>query len=85
MDEVNGIFELLGAVMISLSCIKLAQDRRIAGLSFYHVTYFTAWGWFNVFFYPSQGLFWSFIGGICVVVMNSLWLVGILYYRYRDA
>lgn len=84
-DVINSLFELLGGFFILLSCIKLAQDQKILGFSFWHVFYFTMWGFWNLFYYPSLGQTWSFIGGISVVTMNSVWVIMILYYRYRDA
>ena len=54
-DQVNGLFELLGGLFISLTCIKLYKDKKVRGLSFVHIAYFTMWGYWNIHYYPHLG------------------------------
>lgn len=83
MDLINGLFELFGGAFVALSCRQLYRDKQVKGISLWHPTFFTAWGAWNLLFYPAVGAWWSFLGGIGVMVVNSLWLGMLLYYRKR--
>ncbi len=79
-DIINGLFEFVGAAFIWLSIRRLYTDKKVAGVSWIHVSFFTAWGAWNIFYYPHLGQMWSLAGGIAVVVSNIVWLAGLLYY-----
>ena len=79
-DLGNGLFECLGGFFIMLSIIKLYREKKVAGISWLHVGFFAAWGWWNLYFYPSVGCWFSTVGGIGVVVTNSVYLAMILHY-----
>jgi len=74
MDLTNGIFELLGGMLLWLNVRRLWRDRRISGISLWPVVFFTSWGLWNLAYYPSLGQWWSFAGGIFVVSSNAAWL-----------
>ncbi len=82
-DIINGLFECLGGIFITLSIIKLHKDKSVRGVSLYPVAFFSVWGYWNLYFYPSLGQWWSFWGGIGVVVMNTIWLGQLIYYSKR--
>ena len=63
-DAVNGMFELLGAVFLVANCVRLYRDKQIKGVSPLPIVFFTVWGLWNLYFYPSVGAMWSFWGGI---------------------
>ena len=79
-DLFNGMFEMLGGFIICLSIRKLYVDKRVAGVSWLHVAFFSTWGFWNLYYYPSLGQWWSFWGGIGVVSANTFWLFQMLYY-----
>lgn len=83
-DLINGLFELMGAVFIGLSCKKLYKEKIVRGVSWLHVGYFASWGFWNLFFYPHVGAWLSFAGGVAIVIANVVWLVMIYYYNYRE-
>lgn len=83
-DIVNGLFESCGGIFILLSCYRLYRDKQMKGVSFLHLIFFTAWGFWNLYFYPQVGAWWSFYGGIGVVTTNSLYL-GMMYYYSRKS
>ena len=83
-DIVNGCFELLGAPFILLSVFRLARDKRVRGVSWAHAAFFTVWGLWNLFYYPHLGQWYSFIGGVFVVSANTVWVIQMLYYKWRD-
>lgn len=73
-DLINGCFELCGGLLLLLNVWRLWIDRAISGVSMLPVCFYTLWGFWNLYFYPSVGARWSFWGGIIVVLANSLWL-----------
>jgi hypothetical protein len=83
-DLINGIFEGGGAILLTLSIRKLLKDKKVAGISYAPVTFWTVWGYWNLFYYPSLHQWASFIGGIGVVVMNTIWLALAFYYRNKE-
>jgi hypothetical protein len=80
-DQINGTFEFLAAVFIMLHIRQILKDKLVKGVSILATIFFFAWGVWNVYFYPSQGLWWSFYGGLCVVLTNLIYVVALLYYR----
>lgn len=83
-DLINGIFESCGMFFILLSCIKLYKDKKVRGVSWIHAGFFATWGYWNLFYYPHLGQMISFIGGIGVVTMNTIWLFQMFYYIRQE-
>lgn len=84
MDLINGSFEVLGAFFILPSIVKLHRDKAVRGVSWLHVSFFWAWGLWNLLYYPSLGQWWSFYGGVGVIAANTIWLGQLLYYSRRQ-
>ena len=80
-DLINGLFEILGMFFICPSIIKLYREKEVRGISYVHASYFFVWGVWNLYFYPSLGQTWSFIGAIGIVIANFIWVCQLLYYR----
>jgi len=83
-DVINGIFETCGGFFILLSVIKLYRDKQVRGVSWLHAGFFTAWGWWNIYFYAAVDLWWSWAGGIGLVLVNTFWLGQLVYYMRRE-
>jgi len=81
----NALFEVTGGLLILLSIRKLYRDKRVAGVHWAPVTFFTTWGVWNLFFYPAIGQWLSFWGGLSVASVNFVWLAQIIYYSRRPA
>lgn len=81
MDMINGLFELLGSPFLFLHVRRVFKDKQVKGASMVACGFFTVWSVWNCVFYPSQGLWMSFYGGIPVLAMNLLWLYGMIKYR----
>ena len=79
-DIVNGSYELLGAPFIFTSVIKLAKDKKVHGISWLHAAFFATWGYWNLYYYPHLDQWFSFIGGIAIVIVNTFWMGQLLYY-----
>lgn len=80
-DLINGLFEAGGAVAISASILRLLQDKKVKGVSMLHFGFFWVWGAFNIYFYPANNLWWSYAGGVSVLIMNSVYLYFLIKYR----
>lgn len=81
-DTVNGILEACSALFVMLNVRRLLIDRQVKGISWVAVVFFTAWGGWNLFYYPHLGQWLSFVGGIAVVAANAVWLAILLYLTF---
>lgn len=84
-DLVNGSFELLGAIAALGHLRALRRDKTVQGASIPAQAFFTAWGFWNLFYYPSLEQWASFAGGIAIVSVNVAWVSLALHYRRRSA
>ena len=83
-DQINGAFEFTGAGFIGCHIRKVLQDKKVAGVSTAATIYFTCWGIWNLYYYPSLAQWWSFIGGLAIVITNFIWILLLLKYRDRS-
>jgi hypothetical protein len=82
-DMMNGFFEGGGALLLLLNIHRLMKDKKISGISVAPVIFWTAWGWWNCYYYPHLNQWFSFAGGVGVAVMNSVWIALALYYHRK--
>jgi len=80
-DAVNAFFELGGALLIWLNVRRLYRDRCVRGVFWPVNVFYTAWGVWNVFYYPALGQTLSFWAGLGVVLGNAAWCC--LAWRFR--
>lgn len=83
-DLINGTFETSGGGFIFLSVLKLYRDKKVMGVHWGHVAFFTSWGFWNLYFYPHLHQWLSFAGGALLVAVNATWLCQIAYYSMRQ-
>ncbi len=83
-DWLNGTFELLGGLFITLSCIKLYKDKKVRGVSFIHIAYFTLWGYWNIEYYSNLEQWASFAGSLAVTGVNTIWLGMLIWYIRKE-
>lgn len=81
-DMINGLFELFGSLMLWTNVRQLYKDKEIKGVNWWTVVFFTSWGIWNLFYYPSLGQWWSFYGGISIALANLVWLIMLLCYKF---
>lgn len=79
-DLINGLFEVGGAITVSMSIRNLLKDKHWAGLSIWQVAFFQIWGCWNLFFYPTLDQMYSFYGGIVLVAANTTYVALLIYY-----
>jgi uncharacterized membrane protein YfcA len=82
-DLINGLFELGGGILLTLNCLRLYKDKALRGVSPLPTVFFTSWGFWNLYFYPSVNAWYSFYGGLLIVVINCFWLGQIIFYSRR--
>jgi hypothetical protein len=80
-DVINGVFEHLGALFIMTSVLKLHREKRVAGIHWAHMGFFTTWGYWNLFYYPALEQWVSTFGALWLVLVNTFYLGQIIYYN----
>lgn len=81
-DQINGLFELVGGLLIFMSVRALYVSKEVKGVSIFPVVFFASWGFWNVYYYPSLNQWYSFVGGLVVVSANVVWVCQMVYYRW---
>jgi uncharacterized membrane protein YfcA len=82
-DVINGLFEVCGGFFLLANVFKLYKDKRLRGYHWLSTVFFTAWGLWNLYFYPYLEQWVSFAGGIFIVIVNATWLGQIIYYSRK--
>jgi len=79
-DFINACFEFGAGFAVLNHCRCLWRDKEVKGISILSTAFFTAWGFWNIFYYPSLGQWWSFVGGLFIVAANCVWLGLLVWY-----
>jgi hypothetical protein len=74
-DTINGLFEMTGAVLCWVNVVRILRDRQVKGVSWAVSAFFSLWGFWNLYYYPSLGQWASFAGGVALVTANTTWVV----------
>ena len=80
-DLVNGLFESIGSVLLWMNVRRLYLDKKIMGVNIAPVVFWSLWGMWNLFYYPHLNQWYSFAGGVSVMLANSVWVVQAIHYR----
>jgi hypothetical protein len=80
-DIINGLFEVGGSLILMANLKAIREDKCLKGVRWYPTGFFTAWGLWNLFYYPSLDQWVSFAGGALMVFVNAMWLAHVWYYR----
>jgi membrane protein YdbS with pleckstrin-like domain len=83
-DQINGLFEFLGALMLARNVLAIYRDKLVRGVHWLPTAFFAAWGVWNLYYYPSLVQWWSFAGGIAIVSVNVVWFSLMVYYLWRE-
>jgi hypothetical protein len=82
-DCVNGLFESCGGLFVLMNIWRVVKDKTVRGVAIAPTAFFTLWGLWNLYYYPSLGQWVSFGGGIAVVSGNAVWVGLALKYSWR--
>lgn len=80
-DIINAAFEFMAAIMLARNCWFTYKAKKTEGISILSSIFFCSWGFWNIYFYPHLGQSLSFIAGIMVTVVNTVWVGQMIYYR----
>ena len=83
-DQINGCFEVVAGLLLSLNIIRLHRDKLVRGVHIVPIAFMAIWGFWNLYFYPYIGAPWSFVGGIVVVVVNTIWVGQMIYWKRKE-
>ena len=83
MDFINGVFEAGLALFLVKGVLKLRVDKAVLGFYWPTVVWTTAWGIWNLAYYPHLDQWCSFTGGLFVVAVNLTWLAHVGWYAKR--
>lgn len=83
-DQINASFEFLAASFTLLNVRQLLKDKLVRGVHPLPVLFFTAWGVWNLFYYPHLGQWWSFAGGLAMVGMNAWQITLMIYFKTKE-
>lgn len=81
-DLTNGGFELFGGTVNWINVYRIYKDKQVRGVSIIPSVFFTSWGFWNLYYYPSLHQWASFWGGAVIVGANFAWVS--LAWRYRN-
>ena len=79
-DVVNGLFEFGGSLVLWGNVHRIYKDKGYAGVTSAATLFFSAWGYWNLYYYPSLEQWASFFGGISIVAANTAWFVLMMRY-----
>ena len=82
-DYINATFELLAGGFVLVHCRRVMKDKQVKGVSIVATSFFALWGFWNLYYYPSLGQWWSLWGGLSVVTANCVRVA--LMVRYRNS
>lgn len=79
-DAVNGLFEFCGGALNWLNVLALLRDKQVKGVHVEATMLFTAWGFWNLYYYPHLNQWLSFTGGVAIVGANLTWVILAIHY-----
>jgi hypothetical protein len=82
-DIVNGCYEGLAGLFILNHCRLVLKERDAKGISVVSLVFFSTWGVWNLYYYPSLGQWMSFYGGLSIVSANILYVLLVLKFRKK--
>ena len=83
-DYINGLFELVGSYFTWINAWTLYRDKEIKGVYWPATLFFSVWGVWNLYYYPSLHQWASFSAGIILVLGNIAWIFLLARYRRKQ-
>ena len=80
-DLINGSFEAFGGIAMLGNVFKLLKDKQARGVHYGATAFFTTWGIWNLYYYPSLHQIFSFAGGLLLVITNGIYVTLLIKYR----
>ena len=83
-DFINGCLEFFSSLLIGYNTLRLFKDKMVRGVSMIPVLFFDTWGFWNLYYYPALNQWFSFTGGVCLVIANVIWTGLAFYYIQKE-
>lgn len=83
-DIINGLIELVGAGFTWRNAWELWKARELRGVYWPTSLFFTIWGAWNLYYYPSLGQWFSFYAGILLAMGNLAWVVMAVHLKLKE-
>lgn len=83
-DMMMGLIQVTSAGFLGVSVLQLFRKKYVSGVSAVTVSFWVAWGLWDLYYFPSLHQWWAFGGGVVVTMMNALYVSLILLYNYRE-
>ena len=81
-DLGNAAFEVAGAYFSWKNVGRIRTDKQVRGVYWPAWMMFTAWGYWNIFYYgPALGQWMSWAAGLALVSANTVWVYYAIKYR----
>ena len=80
-DLINGFFEGASSLAVWFNVRAILRDRAVKGFSLTPLLFFTSWGYWNLYYYPQLNQWLSFVGGISMVLANTVYIWLVLKYK----
>lgn len=80
-DLFNGLFEFCGGLLLWTNVRAAYKAKEFKGVAIVPTTFFAVWGIWNLYYYPSLAQWFSFWGGVNIVLANTVWVGQMFYYR----
>lgn len=82
-DLVNGSFETIGAICAWINVAIYIKHRKVQGVYWPTTMFYSAWGLWNLIYYPALGQWLSFYAGIAITSGSSLWVILVVADKVR--
>lgn len=82
-DEVNSVFEMGSAMLLTLNVTRLLKDKKVTGASIVPTAWFSIWGAWNLYYYGAIQQPLSRSAGFLVFLVNTVWVILAVYYSRK--
>lgn len=82
-DLINALLEGMAGFFILVSIREAWSRRDVSGIHWVHALYFTAWGAWNLFYYPYLDQWYSAACAILVFGVNAFYLFTVIKFRRK--
>lgn len=83
-DFIMGLIQLVSAGFMGISVWQLYKAKLVRGISAITVSFWVAWGFWDLYYFPSLGQWWAFAGAVAVTLINMLYVYLIVTYNRRE-